>query len=282
MNPVRQAAARLILAAAMLPSPVVAQTRAEPSAVTFDVAAVKPHDPADPRIMMVAEPNGRFTARNVPLRMLIRTAYGVQDEQIVGGPDWLDSATFDVLATSPDGVPLTALPSELQALLADRFKLRIHRDTRELAVYLLVPARSGSATGPQLTRHVCDREVTTRAVDGNQLPWSPCANISNGAGRLSVKGAPIAAMLPFITPAVNRVVIDRTGLTGVFDLELRWAPEPVPARGAASAPATTPGPEDARPSIFTAVQEQLGLKLESGRAPIDVIVVDAAERPAAD
>jgi bla regulator protein blaR1 len=272
------------LVAAMTMGSVSAQTGAPAgNGTTFEVASVKPHDPADSRSLMIAEPNGRFTARNIPLRMLIRTAYSVQDEQVVGGPEWLDQATFDIVATSAGGVPLTALAAELQSLLADRFKLRIHRDTRELPVYLFVPARNDGSLGPQLKRHVCDQQVTTRAVDGNQLPWSPCANISNGQGRLTVKGATIVATLQYLTPLVHRVVIDRTNLTGAFDLELRWAPDAAPAAGVASAGQPAVAPADAStPSLFTAIQEQLGLKLEPGRAPVDVIVIDSVERPAAD
>jgi uncharacterized protein (TIGR03435 family) len=272
-----------VVAAAVTVGTLGAQTGALiGNGAAFEAASVKPHDPADPRIMMVAEPNGRFTARNVPLRMLIRTAYNVQDEQVVGGPAWIDQARFDIVATSPDGVPLTALAAELQSLLADRFKLRTHQDTRELPVYLLVRSRSDGALGPELRPHVCDQQVTPRAVDGSQLPWSPCANISNGQGRLTVRGVPIPAVLPYITPLVRRVVIDRTNLQGVFDFELRWMPDPPAANAAQAQTSAAAAIDPATPSLFTAIHEQLGLKLESARAPVGVVVIDAAEPPAAD
>lgn len=253
----------------------------------FEVASVKPHDPSDRQTMMVAQPNGAFVAKNIPLRMLIRSAYNVQDDQVIGGPEWIDSTKFDITAKSMDGVPLTAIGSELQSLLADRFHVSVHHEMRELSVYALVVARSDGTLGPQLRRNICDRETQTRTVDAGRLPWSPCASISNGFGRLTVRAAPIAAMLPFFAPLVHRVVIDRTGLDGNFDIDLQWTPDQLPPRPPGT-PADQPlivngaSIDPNGPSIFTALQEELGLKLTTTKAPVDVLVIDRVARPDPD
>src|SRR5262245_60409188 len=108
---------------------------AQATSATFEVASVKPHDPSNPRTMMVADASGRFTAVGISAVMLIRTTYNLQDDQVVGGPDWLRSARFDITAKAADGTSPTAMGPMLQSLLADRFQLTSHRETRELPVY---------------------------------------------------------------------------------------------------------------------------------------------------
>ncbi len=240
-----------------------------PSRMEFEVASVKPSE--NPAMMFVVLPGGRLTARSVPLRFIIRTAYQLQNDQIIGGPEWLDRDRFDLTARATDpATPVRDALWMLQTLLADRFKLTVHREQRELPVYALVVGRPvGSAPGLRPT--VCpDPEIDLREQ-------RPCANIANPRNALNLRGMPVAQLLPMLAAIVNRVIIDRTELTGRYDMELTWTPEP-PA-----APAGAPAPTDASaPNIFTAVQEQLGLKLESTRAPIEVLVVDRVERPMPD
>jgi len=262
------------------------QTAAE-KARGFEVASIKLHDPGDQRVMMVGDPSGRFTARNVPLRLLIRTAYGLQDDQIVDGPDWITSEKFDVVAKAEDGAPMSALLPNLQSLLADRFRLVTHRDTRELSVYTLTQARSDSVLGPQLQRSTCQPSV----VPGDAAPMNAsgrvCGSISTGFGRLTLSAQPIQAMAQYLSPLLSRVVLDRTGLTGAFEIDLQWTQDRLPPRPA-GAPADQPivvngTPIDPNgPSIFTAIREQLGLKLEATRAQTDVLVIDRVERPTPD
>ena len=236
---------------------------------TFEVASVKPHDRANPRAMMVADASGRFTAVGIPIVVLIRTTYNLQDDQVVGGPDWLRTARFDITAKAPDGTSPTTMGPMLQALLADRFQLTSHRETRELPVFAAVKARGDGQLGPRLVANGCVWDFTKPPA-----PPKPgetrCGNISESVGRLSLNAMPIPAFLQYLAPKVNRVIVDRTGLTGNFDIELRWAPD--------DGQAIDPN----MPSLFTALQEQLGLKLEATRAPVEVLVVDRLEQPSPD
>ena len=244
----------------------------------FEVASVKPNKSVDQRVVMVAEPNGRFMATNIRLPFLIRTANQLQDYQIAGGPDWLNSDRFDIVAKADDPAFPGDLLARLRSLLADRFKLTSHSETRELPVYALVRARKDGTLGPRL-----------RPTECPEPPRAPCANVSNGAGRLTLRAAPMSQIVQFLSPSVNRVIIDRTTLSGNFDVDLEWTPDQL--RDFKASPDLPPGtlpqlngvPFDPNgPSIFTAVQEQLGLKLESTRGPIDVLVIDHVEHPTED
>ena len=253
---------------------------------SFEVASIKPHDPANPRTMMVADASGRFTAVGIAPVMLIRTAYGLQDDQVVGGPEWLRSARFDITAKAADGTPPTAMGPMLQALLADRFQLTSHRETRELPIFAAVKARGDGQLGPRLMANGCAWDITKPPA-----PPKPgetrCGGISEGVGRMSLNAIPIPVFLQYLAPKVNRVIVDRTGLTGNFDIELQWTPDNLPPRQP-GLPADQPIRVNGQdvdpngPSLFTAMQEQLGLKLDSTRAPVDVLVVDRLERPSPD
>jgi uncharacterized protein (TIGR03435 family) len=253
---------------------------------TFEVASVKPHEASQVTpTSMTAEPGGRFNARNIPLRLLIRTAYQIQDDQIVDAPAWIGTDRFDVAAKAEDGSSPADLLPMLQALLAERFKLAFHRDTRELSIFELQLVRTDGALGPKMKNNDC-------VPDLNAPPPAPggpprCGMISNGFGRLTLIAQPISAMAQFLAPSVNRVVIDRTGLTGNYDVDLTWTPDRLPSR-----PPGTPPDQPIRvngqdidpngPSIFTAVREQLGLKLESVKGPVQVLSIDHVEQPSPD
>jgi uncharacterized protein (TIGR03435 family) len=241
---------------------------------TFEVASVKPHEPGDQRVMMVAQPGGRFVASNITLRFLIRTAYRVQDDQIVGGPGWVNADGFDIVAKADPTAPLEQYAAMLRALLVGRFELATHVEMRERPVYALVFARSDRTLGARLRPTACP------SPDQDVRQSQPCATIRTGLGQLNLRGAPLAQILQFLAPYVNRVLVDRTGLSGRYDLDLEWTPEqlaPRPAGAPESSPIDPNGP-----SIYTAVQEQLGLKLESQKGPVDVVVIDRVERPTED
>ena len=226
----------------------------------FEVASVKPNNSGSQNSNMELHPGGRVTGTNVALGGLLRTVFNLQPHQLVNAPEWIDTARFDIEA-KPDREYSTredALAPELLAmfrnLFADRFRLLAHREMRDAAVYALVKARSDESLGPQMRRSTVDCEAVR-------------CRISTNAGRIVGTGTTISELMRRLSPTLGRPVVDRTGLTGPFDLELKWSPDQTDTTG---------------PSLFTAIQEQLGLKLESQRAPVDVLVIDRLERPTPD
>jgi uncharacterized protein (TIGR03435 family) len=233
---------------------------------------------------------GRFQAPNVTLHTLLKVAYSrpgsapgstinLLDQQIAGGPEWLNVDKFDIVATAGGPAEPAQLRLMLQRMLAERFKLVAHWESRELPVYLLVTARPDGRLGPGLTptsAEECEAARRTGPVmppePGKPAPPPPCGAIQFGPGQLVARGAPlewlanVLVTVPVIT-GIDRPVINRTGVEGNFGFTMTFAP----------AQAANPDPD--RPQLFTALEEQLGLKLESSRAPIDVLVVDSAQKP---
>ena len=267
----RVAVAAAVLGSVVLATHVASQATNPGAQATFDVASVKPHTSGE-LMSMVAQPGGRFVATNVPLRLVIRTAYQVQDDQISGEPEWVNAERFDIVAKTDAPDPLQRLVPMLQSLLADRFKLLTHRDTKELPVFALSLARRDGTLGPKLRLTACPD------IDVDLARPQPCANVSTGRGELRLRGFPFGQFLPYLAPYVNRVIVDRTGLTARYDIELNWTPDRL---AQAAAPDAAPADPNAV-SIFTAIQEQLGLKLEPSRAPVEVLVIDRVQRPTPD
>ena len=281
---------------------VVAQ-QAEPagSTATFEVASVRPNTSGDARMGSQILPGGRYNAINVSPRSLIINAYGLQDQQLVGAPDWITSERFDIVAKADGelGPPISRSgPSRLQlmirALLGERFKLKLHTEPREIPIYSLILSRTDRRLGPNLKPSTvdCDAIMAARRKGGPPPePLKPGERPQCGArvtfGELAVGGQPLSELVSALAGTVGRSVVDKTGLTGTYDIYLKWTPDRVLQR----APGTTPG-EPIRvngveidpngPSIFTALQEQLGLKLESERATVEALVIDYIERPATD
>jgi uncharacterized protein (TIGR03435 family) len=274
--------------------------------VIFEVTSIKPNDSLAGLSSMGFPPGGRFTATNISLRELIRLAYGMPPQllptsQLLGGPNWIDSERFDIIAKAGDealvasGGPSPQMMLMIRALIEDRFKLTVHEEDRELPIYALVMARKDGKLGPHLSRTQVDCSAL-RAARGAiaPSPGSPpppgvkprCG--SNGSpGRLAGSGTTISELSIGLSRGADRLVIDRTGLTGNFDYRLEWTPDQIPTPGlpVAGSPSAPPPPPPAPvdgPSIFTAVQEQLGLKLESTRGPVNVIIIDRVERPTED
>jgi bla regulator protein BlaR1 len=263
-----------------------------PDGPTFEVASVKPNSSGDRRVAMQNQP-GRFLATNVTLHMLIRNAYQLQEFQISGGPGWISSDHFDIVAKMEGGVPdplaggpgtgPTRLQLMIRALLADRFKLTVHNETKDAPIYALVMARSDGRLGPELHRSETDCAALMAAARGRGAPPlppppgspMPCG-VRVGMGNMAVGGAALSQVASSLSMFVGRVVLDRTGLTGAFDINLTWTPDQMPQRppGAPDLPVDPNGP-----SIFTAIQEQLGLKLDSQRGPVEMLVIDRAEHP---
>jgi len=266
---------------------------AQTAETTFEVATVKANRSGDGNGMLRQEPGGRMRATNMPLRQTIMFAYQLAAYQLAGGPGWITTDRYDIVAKlngNPEPVaPGSGKPDPMQlamrALLADRFKLKIHRESREMDIYALVMAKPGGAPGPNLKQSVADcaaqaaarRGGPPSAPPGPLPPPGQFCGIFGGPGRLRFGGLPALMMVQAFSAQSGRMVVDRTGLTGSWDFEMTFAPE---QRG--QAPGAGDAPASDAPSFFTAIQEQLGLKLESTRGPVEVVVVDSIEKPTDD
>ena len=268
-------------------------TGAAQQSPTFEVATVKPVKSADATNRISIQPGGRLTFTNITLKQLIGTSYqrfGFDSREVIGGPEWVDSDRWEVLAQAkgelvgPDGFPGPAF-AMLRNLLAERFRLQVHDEKRERSVYLLEFSRPDRRLGTRLRPSTTDCVAIMRdevrgkppAVEPGQM--RPCS-IGVPPGRLRASAVTVASLATVLGSFVGRPVVDRTGLDGVFDIELEFSPESRPGFLPPDPGAAPPAGDG--PSLFTALQEQLGLKLVSGRAPIDVLVIDRAERPTPD
>jgi uncharacterized protein (TIGR03435 family) len=246
---------------------------------TFEVASIKPNKSGDQASSSFVRPGSRYNATNVTLRMLMRSAYGVHDMQIAGSPSWIDSERFDSVANAEGDQPTSMFRGQarlmLRSLLADRFKLVLHNETRELPIYALVVARGDRKLGPQLQPSdaaECEAVKTRSPIPATAAdPPLSCGGGFARTGRLAARGSVLSDLVTSISNAADRIVRDRTELSGNFDWDLQWTPEQFPQ--------TEPSESV---SFFTALQEQLGLKLESTRGPVDVLVIDRVELPSAD
>jgi uncharacterized protein (TIGR03435 family) len=239
------------------------QASALVEAPEFAVAAIRLHDPQphERSHIVSSANNGSFQTVNVPLLAIVQYAFAIPDSRIVGAPAWMKTERFDIEAKSDASVDamLGKLKSSeakpvkmamIQALLKDRFHLTVHRETRELPVYDLVVAKGGS------------KLVVTKS-DGLM--------INHGRADLNGQGFTIAILAQELANDAGRVVVDRTGLDGRYDVDLKWTPDDVA------------GSADAQyPSLFASVQEQLGLRLDSAKGPVEVLVVDQVEMPSAN
>ena len=288
------------IAATIGPAVLLAQIVAPAAdAPVFEAASIRPA--ADTGRRGGRGTPGRFTGFNLPARQLIRQAYDIHDAQIVGGPDWLATQGFDINATSGDQQPVQ-MRFMMQTLLRDRFKLTFHTEKRELPIYALVVARSDGRLGSGL-RRIPDGECPPPGARRGAPPAGPpptppspsdpnpqmgCGQMMFGPGRLVAHGVEIDMLarsiggLPAIT-SFNRVVRNLTGLEGQYDFDFKWTNEFGPGRGGPggpppAGPPPTPGPDD-EPTLVTALQEQLGLKLDPRRATVDVLVIDSIEKP---
>ena len=244
------------------------QAPAQTGVARFDAASVKPNRSGSPSSSINTPPGGTFTATNVTLARLIPSAFNVLPIQVVGAPSWIASERFDIVARPPADVPPDRLPDMLQALLADRFGMESHRELREQPIYELVMATSSAALGPRLLPTALDCD----AMEVQKRVSAECAGtigVGTGGGELILKGRPLSRLASIIGSVAGRVVVNRTGLAGNYDLELRWS--------AGDAVATSNDP-----ILFTALQEQLGLRLRAATGPVEMLVIDALDRPVAD
>jgi uncharacterized protein (TIGR03435 family) len=263
----------------------------------FEVTSIKRANAKQRQPSLNILPGGRLNAIGTSLRRLITFAYDLSPNQLSGTSGWMDSERYDVVAQPPEGVILGAVGNQVQstkangktsswteltpgsegaheiremvqALLSERFQLKVHRQTRELPAYALVVAKNG----PKLTE----------AKNPNSLQLS-----SRGKGEITFEGVPMSFLATQLTKMTERTVLDRTGLTGSYDFTLSWTPDEkqkktskVKAGGGGKAASTTDHANG--PSVFTALEKQIGLKLQATKGPVEVLVVDHAEKPTED
>ena len=269
----------------------VGQSVQTPPSPAFEVASVKPNNSGQAQFSFnYLRAGGRFTATNVTLHMLIRNSYQVQDSQIVGGPKWLNSDRFDIVAKaedvgtsafpvqSPDGP--TRLQLMMRGLLVERFRLAVHPETRPVssALALVVATRDGRL-GPALRPSTVDCSALARSARPSPRGQTRCG-AAMAIGHFTLGGGTLIQLANTLSNIVGQVVVDRTGLAGNFDIDLTWTPDQTAQRQPDSPDLTRADTNG--PSIYAALQEQLGLKLESQKNPVDVLVIDRAERPTED
>lgn len=267
----------LLLAFSALSVPSLAQSvRPE-----FEAATVKAS--GDNGKAGVRGTTGRLTLDNVPLRVMVSVAYKTRPSQVIGGPSWNDSAMFDVQGRAAEAAGTDTMLLMLQTLLEDRFQLKIHREVREGPVYELTVAKGGPRLKPSSGCIPFDPNHLPRQAAPGEAQVDYCGRMARGGddSRRTVDGKGVdiiptigllePSLTGFLSEALDRTVIDKTGLTGAFDFHLEWEPQ---RTSSASLP-----DDSGAPSIFTAVQEQLGLKLGAAKGPVEFLVIDRAERP---
>jgi len=267
----------------------------------FEVVSVKTNTSGTGPLSLRTRPDGGFIATNITLGILLGQSFPQSTQDMVGLPEWAESARFDVSATAPAGFGNATLDQRramMQAMLADRFKLAVHYETREVSAYDLVLARSDGKLGPNLTASDIDcaaqaaaqRAAADRARAAGQPPPAPPpppsrsptdrpppCTMRSGTNRFDGHMT-MAALAMSLRGMAGRVVVDKTGLAGYYTLLLESS-SIGPGLGAAAGTTTQ---TSELPSVFTAVQEQLGLRLVSSRAPVEVLVIDRIERPTPD
>jgi uncharacterized protein (TIGR03435 family) len=257
------------------------------AALQSEVASVKPGRRGSERIG-VGIRGGEVRATNMPLRFILQWAYNIRPQfhqgTLEGGPAWIDSDGFDIVAKAATRLTIDEARAMLRALLAERFALRVHKEARQVPVFALVLAKNDGALGPGLRRSNRNCAAFSAAVENGdfntELRRDGCGLRNTAPSVTAIRGsAAIPVLIPLISRGreIDRPILDRTGLEGTFDIELTFSPirPGLPGRD-------LPTPATANPSLFTALQEQLGLKLESTKGPVDVIVIDHVEKPTPD
>jgi uncharacterized protein (TIGR03435 family) len=246
------------------------------SASEFEVASIKRNESGEGGSSFDMS-RGRIRATNTLLQPLIRQAFEVMDTQVVGAPSWMATERYDIVAKAPAGVTSAAdMRPLLRALLAERFKLATHRETRDMPVFALVRARA-DGFGPGFragTVDDCAAQAPAAPPLSAQDEWPACV-VRFTPGRLYIGGYDMAEVLRMLTPLVGRTILDETGIAGRVHVRLEYQPQ-----GPGAQPPNPPA--DDRRDLFTALEEQVGIKLESRRAPVNVLAIDALEKPTAD
>jgi bla regulator protein blaR1 len=279
----RRIGVALALGMAVIAMTVVAATQAPAQKPAFEVASVKPNVRGAKGVVSGGLPGGGYSLTNGTLEILISIAYKVRGYQISGGPTWIATDRWDIEARAPEGgvspqagPPDSTVELMLQSLLEDRFQLKIHREVKEAPVYELTVAKNG----PKMKLSLDQDPVAFPAMP------QPGGSIPRGrirfrpSGQLDGNAVPVEDLVIVLSDLSGRPVINRTELKDLYDFTLEWSPELMPgltSPGENGQPAASPNTTG--PSLFTALQEQLGLKLESSKGPVEVLVIDSVQKP---
>lgn len=257
---------------------VTAQTGTKPKFEVISVKATPPNAPDG--IAIMNRPGGRFVATNVTMAMLLGFAYRLRDFQIVGLQGWLTADRWDIEAKAAEGSILSGLQPDptsispqalmVQSLLESRFQLKTHRDAREMSIYELHIAKGGA-------------KIKLSEDQSPGQPGSQRGNLGMAGGKIEGTAVQFAFFVNALSQQIGRTIVDRTGLKGLYDIQLVWTPEMPsandPGRFFGAGAVASPPPDASGPSIFTALREQLGIQLESSKGPVEVLVIDHAEKP---
>ena len=267
-----------------------------PARLTFDVVSVKRSAP-DAGGSMVGDVRGQYQAINVPVRVTITNAWNLRDHQIVGAPDWLARDRFDIVAKEPGGtVTDEQRRLMMQAMLIERFKLHAHLETRDMPLYNLVLLRADGRLGPELKRTAVDcAALRKERAAGGPAPASPTTPLPSVDERvpcaqrmffgpqgvtINASGRTLDQIATMLGTYADRIVVNKTGLTGEYDILLKFRPEAGGPMGSLAPPlSTSADPLSDSATLRIAAQEQLGLRLESARGPVQVLVVDSISLP---
>ena len=250
----------------------------------FEVASVKPNVSERTNFLMRPPVDGRFAATNVTLKLLIALAYQVREPEIFGGPAWIGSERYDVAAKAADSnVNMEQSRMMIQRMLEDRFALKVHREKKEMPIFMLVPARNGLKIAEAKEGSCVAMPQGTSAPGQASKPF--CGRIILLANGIAGKKMTMAQLANSLSAIVGPPVIDKTGYAGYFDFQLEFSRELTAVQGN-SRPAgddrlATPT-DTSEPSIFSALQEQLGMKLEASKGPVEVLVIDNAGKASAN
>jgi uncharacterized protein (TIGR03435 family) len=238
--------------------------------LAFEAASIRQSRSAASEGDVLFLPGGGFNAQNETVLELIRQAYNIEPFRMAGGPDWIRTDRYDIRARAAANVTVDETRLMLRNLLEERFQLRARMELREMPIFELVLSQRGRMSGPQLhpaSAETCvDRGPQPINVPRDALP--SCGRLLTNPGRMSGRRVPLDLLATRLSSIVGRTVVNRTDRAGMFDVDLSWAPE----SGSIAL-------QQERPGIFTALDEQLGLRLEPSQAPVDVLAIERIERP---
>jgi len=255
--------------------------------LAFDAVSVKVNTGGGGPTRVATLPT-RFSAVNATLHMLVRYAFNVPDYRLSGGPAWMDSDRFDIEGAAGRTAAFDEIRAMTRTALEERFKLRSHVEKRDQPIFVLSVARRDGKLGEQMKPATDECKPLTPPSGFPPPPPPPPGGVPAGASRcpsilspfaISGRKLGMALLVTTLSSSLNRHIVDQTNLTGTFDLDLHWLPDQLPQ----TPPGAPPMPIDSSwPPLSTALQDQLGLKLESQRGPVDVLVIDSVEKPTAD